>query len=52
LAVPPEAARRMLDEQPLDVPLTAIGRFVTEPGLSQIDASNNVLPLVPRGWLH
>ncbi|HID78681.1 MAG TPA: thiamine-monophosphate kinase [Planctomycetaceae bacterium] len=33
LAVPPPEADKMLAEQPLDVPLTAIGRFISEPGL-------------------
>ncbi|HVC97102.1 MAG TPA: thiamine-phosphate kinase [Pirellulales bacterium] len=52
LAVPPDIARRMLAEQPLDVPLTLIGEFVTEPGLWQIDAGGDVRPLVPQGWIH
>jgi thiamine-monophosphate kinase len=52
LAVPPDAARRMLAEQPLDVPLTVIGQFVTEPGLWQNDVGGVLRPLVPRGWIH
>jgi thiamine-monophosphate kinase len=52
LAVPPDAARRMFAEQRLDVPLTVIGQFVSEPGLWQIDAGGDVRPLVPRGWIH
>ena len=38
LAVPPQAAARMLAEQPLGVPLTDIGEFVAEPGLWIEDA--------------
>ncbi len=52
LAVPPDAARQMVAEQRLDVPLTVIGQFVTEPGLWQADAVGDVRPLVPRGWIH
>ena len=52
LAVPADEARRMLREQPLAVPLTDIGEFVTEPGLWQIDGSGVRRPLVPQGWQH
>ena len=52
LAVPPEEAERMLAEQPLDVPLTSIGRFVPEPGLWQADAKGRRAPLAPRGYQH
>ena len=52
LAVPPEEADRMLAEQPLDVPLTAIGRFISESGLWQTHPSCGRAPLVPRGFLH
>jgi thiamine-monophosphate kinase len=52
LAVPPNAARRMLADQPLSVPLTAIGEFVSEPGLWQLDAKGGRQPLVPRGFEH
>jgi thiamine-monophosphate kinase len=52
LAVLPEEADRMLAEQPLDVPLSSIGRFIAEPGLWQVDAAGNRVPLVPRGYQH
>ena len=52
LAVPPGDADRMLAEQPLGVPLTAIGQFVAEPGLWQVDDEGNRVPLVPRGYQH
>jgi thiamine-monophosphate kinase len=52
LAVPPPEARRMLAEQPVGVPLSDIGQFVAEPGLSIQDAAGPARPLVPRGWEH
>jgi len=52
LAVPPEEAARMVEEQPLDVPLRQIGEFVPEPGLWQLDAEGTRRPLDPRGWQH
>jgi thiamine-monophosphate kinase len=52
LAVPPGEAERMLADQPLGVPLTAIGRFTGEPGLWQQDARGERRPLVPRGYEH
>ncbi len=52
LAVPPHDARRMVHEQPLDVPLTIIGQFVAEPGLWQIDAGGRRSDLAPRGYEH
>lgn len=52
LAAPPGEAERMLAEQPLATPLTAIGEFVEEPGLWQTDAEGRRSRLVPRGWEH
>jgi thiamine-monophosphate kinase len=52
VAVPPEDADRMLAEQPLGVPLTAIGQFVAEPGLWQVGGAGNRIALVPRGYQH
>lgn len=52
LAVAPDEARRMLQDQPLGVPLTAIGEFVAEPGLWQFDAAGGRSPLSPSGWIH
>lgn len=52
LAVPPREAARMLADQPLEVPLTGIGRFVAEPGLWEEDARGGRRRLVPRGWEH
>jgi thiamine-monophosphate kinase len=52
LAVPPKEATRMLTEQPLQVPLTAIGRFLAEPGLWEANAQGQRRELPPRGWQH
>ena len=45
-------ARRMITEQPLEVPLTDIGQFTAEPGLWQRDVGGPILPLTPSGWEH
>lgn len=52
LAVPHEDAQRIIAEQPLDVPVTAIGAFVDEPGLWQVDGEGRRLPLPVRGFEH
>lgn len=52
LAVPPDEADRMLAEQPLTIPLTAIGEFIHEPGLWQADVAGRRSPLTPRGYEH
>lgn len=52
LAVPPDEARRIVAEQPLDIPITDIGRFVEEPGLWQRGEAGAREPLIPRGWEH
>jgi thiamine-monophosphate kinase len=52
LAVPPEAARKMLSEQPLAVPLSDIGEFVAGPGLWIEESGGSRRPLTPRGWEH
>jgi len=52
LAVPPAEAERLLATQPLDVPLTRIGRFVDEPGLWSVGPSGGREPLAARGFEH
>mgnify|MGYP000867220012 CR=1 FL=1 len=52
LAVPPDAAAQMLRDQPLGVPLTVIGQFVTEQGLWQQDPRQGRRPLAPQGYQH
>ena len=52
LAVPQMTVQRMVAEQPLDVPLTIVGEFVSEPGLWQVNDSGVRTPLAPRGYVH
>ncbi len=52
LAVPPNEADRMLADQPLTILLTAIGEFIREPGLWQVDGAGHRLPLPPKGYEH
>lgn len=52
LAVPAEQAKRLLADQPLEVPLTCIGRFVAQPGLWTLDRSGQRQPLSARGYRH
>jgi thiamine-monophosphate kinase len=52
LAAAPETAAKMLGEQPLSIPLTAIGEFTSESGLWQRDNAGIRKPLEPRGYLH
>ncbi|HVW37645.1 MAG TPA: thiamine-phosphate kinase [Pirellulales bacterium] len=52
LAVGADEARRLLRDQPLGTSLTAIGEFVPEPGLWQVDLAGTRKPLPPRGWVH
>ncbi|MGW8256702.1 MAG: thiamine-phosphate kinase [Thermoguttaceae bacterium] len=52
LAVPPAEAKKILADQPLDVRLTDIGEFITEPGLWRRDSSGAKQPLTPQGWEH
>ncbi|MEK6238106.1 MAG: thiamine-phosphate kinase [Planctomycetales bacterium] len=52
LAVPPEDAKRILADQPLDVPVTEIGEFTASGELTQIDSRGNQEPLIVRGYQH
>jgi thiamine-monophosphate kinase len=52
LAVPPEAAQKLLAEQPLAVPLAQIGTFVKELGLHAEDEDGQVRTIEPRGYEH
>jgi thiamine-monophosphate kinase len=52
LAVPHEDAQRIIAEQPLGVPVTAIGAFVDEPGLWQLDDEGKRSFLSVRGFEH
>ena len=52
LAVPPDAADRILQEKPLEVPITQIGQITAKAGLWQQDQHGKRTSLAPRGWLH
>jgi thiamine-monophosphate kinase len=52
LAAPPQAAEQLLQDQPLDVPVTRIGHFVPEPGLWELRGDRAPRPLQPQGWDH
>ena len=52
LAVPPEAAAELVERQPLECPLSCVGRFVAEKGLWQADESLTRRSLEPRGFEH
>ena len=52
LAAPPQEAQRLLQQQPLDVPIRAIGRFVASPGLWRTTADGGRQPLQPAGFQH
>jgi thiamine-monophosphate kinase len=52
LAVPPDEARQLLEQQPLGTELTLIGTFITEPGLWSVDRTLQRQPLAPRGYEH
>jgi thiamine-monophosphate kinase len=52
LALPPDEASRLVDEQPLDVRVTRIGRCVAERGLWQRDPDGSRRPLPITGWEH
>jgi thiamine-monophosphate kinase len=51
-AASPDEARRLLRDQPLETPISAIGEFVAEPGLWQADSAGDRKPLPPHGWVH
>ena len=52
LAMPESEAARLVDDAPLEVPLTRIGRVVSEPGLWQIGDDGKRRPLAPSGYQH
>ncbi len=52
LALPRELAIDLVAQQPLDVPLSLIGRFIDEPGLFTNRAEGKRQPLQPRGYEH
>jgi len=52
LAVPPDVAQQLIEQQPLGTELTRIGTFIAEPGLWAVDRTLQRQPLTPRGYEH
>jgi len=52
LAVKPEAAEQIVQDQPVGVPITRIGLFVEQPGLWQLADNGGLLPLNAAGYEH
>ncbi len=52
LAAPEPQARKMLQDQPLQIPLTTIGRIEEEPGLQIEDSQGHRRPLQAGGYEH
>ncbi|HYO25587.1 MAG TPA: thiamine-phosphate kinase [Lacipirellulaceae bacterium] len=52
IAAPPEAAEAIVRDQPLEAPVTCIGRFVPEPGLWQTTGQGRLEPLAATGYEH
>ena len=52
LAVPADEAADLIVQQPLDVTLTRIGHFISQPGLFSRDRDGQEIPLLARGYEH
>jgi thiamine-monophosphate kinase len=52
LAMPPDAAQKLIDEQPLPCRCTRVGQFIEQRGLWTRDAAGELVPLAPRGYEH
>jgi thiamine-monophosphate kinase len=52
LAMPPDAAADLVERQPLNCPLSRVGRFVEDEGLWQVDETGTRALLTPRGFEH
>lgn len=52
IVAPPDAADEIVKRQPLDVPITPIGRVCEKPGLWRLLADGQHEPLEPRGYEH
>jgi thiamine-monophosphate kinase len=52
LAVPPDEAQTLQEQQPLAVPLTRIGYFVQTPGLFRHVPGGDPIPLAVQGYQH
>ncbi|MEX2169395.1 MAG: thiamine-phosphate kinase [Pirellulales bacterium] len=51
LAVPPDAASRIVHDQAVECGIRDVGEFTAEPGLRQRTA-DQISPLAPRGYVH
>ncbi|MHB0960462.1 MAG: thiamine-phosphate kinase [Pirellulaceae bacterium] len=52
IALPAEEAERLLQQQPLRVPVTRIGQMVEQAGLWELAHDGRLLPLAARGYEH
>lgn len=52
LTLPHEEARRMVDDRPLEIPITILGTITTDGGLVQRDAQGTITPLLAKGFQH
>jgi thiamine-monophosphate kinase len=52
LAAPPEAAKAILRDRPVDCGVTCVGQLIADVGLWQQSAGGERQPLSPTGWLH
>lgn len=52
LAAPAGVAEQIVNQQPLDIPITCVGRFVEQPGLWKLSTSGEYDALEPRGYEH
>ncbi len=52
LAVPPQQAHQILRDQPLNTPITCIGKMVAQAGLWQRERDGTLRPLQAKGFEH
>jgi thiamine-monophosphate kinase len=52
MAAPRDEAQRILDDQPLNVPISEVGRVIDSPGLWGLYEDGRREPLEPRGFAH
>lgn len=50
--VSPEEGRRLLENSPIEIPVSHIGRIVEETGLQMRTVDGNLVPLTVTGWEH
>lgn len=52
LAVSPDEAKEILSDQPLQVPVSRIGKVIAQPGLWKLTSGDSREPLSPAGFQH